>query len=144
MRIIGLMSLVLSVFPQRVYAASLGTIGKGEGLGPFSAGKGGTPGENFEQVISTVIGLMTIGGMLWFMAQLFIGALGWVSAGGDPKRLETARHRITNAVIGLIIVVAAWAIIGVIGTILGLDILNPAGIIRRLPLGGESLININH
>lgn len=113
----------------------LGRIGEGKGLGPFSAEKAGTPGEDFEKVISTTIGIMTIAGMLWFMAQLIIGALGWVSAGGDPKRLEAARGRITNAIIGLTIVVAAWAVIGVVGTILGLEILNPADIIDKLPTG---------
>ncbi len=116
----------------------LGTIG-GEpdsGLGPFAnLGTEGNAGEAFETVISTVIGIMTIAGMLWFMAQLIIGALGWVSAGGDAKRLEAARGRITNAIVGLTIVVAAWAIIGIIGTILGLEILNPADIIDKLPTG---------
>ena len=46
--------------------------------------------------------------------------------------METAKNKITYALIGLVVVVAAWVIMGIIGKILGLDILNPGAILPTL------------
>ena len=45
-------------------------------------------------------------------------------AGGDEKAAESARRSLTTGFIGLMIVVAAFFIAGLIGRILGVDILN--------------------
>ena len=59
---------------------------------------------------------------IFFVAQIVIGGISWINAGGDPKALESARSRITNAVIGLIIVVAAFAIAVIFTQAFGIDI----------------------
>ena len=66
--------------------------------------------------------------VLFFFIQLIIGGISWISAGGDPKNLESARNRITNAVVGLIIVVAAFAITLIVTTILGVNIFQTGGV----------------
>jgi hypothetical protein len=48
--------------------------------------------------------LAVIGFFIW-------GAFEWLTAGGDTKKTETARTRITNAVIGLVIMVASFTIL---------------------------------
>lgn len=106
---------------------------KPTGLGGELKGKGplGLEGKNptdvftlFPNVISTIIGVLTASAILWFIFQFIIGAYGWLAAGGDQKAVETARARIMNAVIGLVLVVSALVIITVIGSLLGINILN--------------------
>jgi len=60
---------------------------------------------------------------LVFFFMLILGGLKWVMAGGDEKKVGEARGQITNALIGLAIVFAAWAIMKLIGTLFGIDIL---------------------
>lgn len=115
---------------------SLGRIG-GAGLGPFSnlgsAGSTSVPAAAaFTGVISAIIGVITIGAAVWFMFQLLVGGLGWLSSGGEKAKLTEARDRITNAFIGLIIVVAAWGIIAITGQFLGFEILNPQTLIEKI------------
>lgn len=103
------------------------------GLGGELKGKGplGLEGKNptdvftlFPNVISTIIGVLTASAIIWFIFQFIIGAYGWLAAGGDQKAVETARTRIMNAVIGLVLVVSALVLITVIGSLLGIDVLN--------------------
>jgi hypothetical protein len=80
----------------------------------------------FNKVLSVIIGVMTVAAGLWFLFQFFIGAFTWLTSGGDKVALENARKKITNAIIGLVIVVAAIFLIDLIGNIIGLDILSPS------------------
>jgi hypothetical protein len=65
---------------------------------------------------------------LFFLAQVLIGGISWINAGGDPKAMEAARSRITNAVIGLVIVAASFAIALIVTTALGINIFQPGGV----------------
>lgn len=118
---------------MNVFAAeSLGQIG-GAGLGPFSNLGNSTGADALAKVISGIIGVLTVAGAIWFMFQLLIGGIGWVSSGGEKTKLTEARDRITHAFIGLIIVVAAWGIIALTGQFLGgFEILNPAALIGKI------------
>ena len=114
------------------------------GLGGELKGKGplGLEGKNptdvftlFPSVISTIIGVLTASAILWFIFQFIIGAFGWVSSGGDQKAVEAARSRITNAVIGIILVFGALVLISVLGSLMGLDVLNLRGMLCSLGAG---------
>ncbi len=112
----------------------LGQIG-GAGLGPFANSSDGTSGlMGITKIISSVVGLMTIAAGIWFLIQFLIGGFSWISAGGDKAKLQTARDKLTNAFIGLIVVVAAWAILALAGTFFGVDftISSPGDLINRL------------
>jgi hypothetical protein len=74
-------------------------------------------------IISGAIGLVLLVVALVFFFILVIGGLKWVTSGGDEKKVGAARAQITNALIGLAIVFAAWAIMRLIGTVFGIDIL---------------------
>ena len=74
-------------------------------------------------IISGAISLVLIVVALVFFFILVIGGLRWVTSGGDEKKVGEARAQITNALIGLAIVFAAWAIMKLIGTVFGIDIL---------------------
>jgi len=74
-------------------------------------------------IISGAISLALILVALVFFFILVIGGLRWITSGGDEKKVGEARGQITNALIGLAIVFAAWAIMKLIGTVFGITIL---------------------
>jgi hypothetical protein len=82
--------------------------------------------------ISNLIGVLTVVGGLFFIINFFMGALGWITAGEDTGKVEKARTRITHAAIGLVLVVAAYGIVGLVGNVIGLDILNIGDALKAL------------
>lgn len=114
----------------------IGTIGGG-GLGPFgqkTASSGTAALSQIAGLISGIIGFMTIAAGIWFMFEMLFAGYEWISAGGDAKKLEGARQRITHGFMGLLIVVGAWAILAITGQFLGYDILltNPSQLIEQI------------
>src|SRR3990167_10810530 len=78
------------------------------------------------QVNENAIGfkIPTLGDILTFLIRIFFiiaglaallflltGALSWVTSGGNKENVDKARDKITNAVVGLILIVAVLAII---------------------------------
>lgn len=129
---------------QRIFAQEPlgGSIG-GEGLGPFGnigskvgAGEaGGTTGLTaVTKTISSIIGFMTIAAGIWFIFQFLVGGFFWMTSAGDKAKLHEARERLTNAFVGLIIVVASWAILALASQFLGVNFIisSPREIIGNL------------
>jgi len=74
-------------------------------------------------VISSIISIFII---ISFIAAFFFllqGGFQWVSSGGDEGKVESARNRITQAIIGLVIVVAVWALFGLVEDFLGVSVI---------------------
>jgi hypothetical protein len=92
----------------------------------------GTAGDNLNSVVSVVIALMTVGAGIWFLILLITGGIGIMSAGGNKQALSDAQKRITMGFIGLVVVVAALLIASLIGTIFGIEILDPGNVIDNL------------
>lgn len=65
---------------------------------------------------------MTIGAILVF-GFLVWGAIEWITSGGDKSKVEAARNKISNAVIGLIVLAATTALFVVVEEFLGIDVL---------------------
>lgn len=88
-------------------------------------GKLGEGGDNaiitFSNLISSMIGLMTIIAIIWFVFVFIIGALGIITSGGDKAALETSRKKITSGIVGLIVTVLAVIVIRFIGDLIGLE-----------------------
>lgn len=114
----------------------LGTIG-GTGLGPFGQGGGKTPLENILDLVSSVVGFMTICASIWFLFQILFAGYTWTSAGGDTKKIADARDRITHAFMGLVIVVGAWSLLAVAGQFFGYDTLVAPNVLDQLPIKGQ-------
>ncbi len=74
--------------------------------------------------LSNLIGIITIIGGLFFIVYSFLGAFSWITAGGESGKIEKARQRIFHGVLGLIVIVMSYALIGIVGTIVGLDLIN--------------------
>lgn len=94
-----------------------------KGFGPLGNPQG-TGINAFNTFISTAIGLMTIIAFIWFTFILIMGAIGIMSAGGDKAAIENARKKITNGIIGVVIVISSIFILSLIGTIFGIPFLD--------------------
>lgn len=90
-------------------------------IGPITPGKGGV--EFLQVFIPNLIVLGFIVGALVFLFILIIGAIQWMASGGDKAAVEAARGKITNAIIGIIILFALFAILGIVGRFLGIEAL---------------------
>jgi hypothetical protein len=66
---------------------------------------------NLVRIIFFIAGLLAL-----FM--LLLGAFEWVSSGGDEKKLTSARGKIVNAVIGLVVMVAVMTLVVLIEQII--------------------------
>jgi hypothetical protein len=73
-------------------------------------------------LISRVISVAFIlAGILTF-ALLVMGGIEWLTSGGDKAKTESARNRITAAIVGLAIVAASWALMKLIAYFFGVDV----------------------
>ncbi len=61
-------------------------------------------------LISNIVNIVFIVAAAITFAFLIYGAISWITSGGDKSKVETARNRITAAVIGLLILAAVWAL----------------------------------
>lgn len=114
-------------------------IGCGGGLGPFaellcniSSADTLEVGNILNRMVSGIVGFLTLIACIWFFIQIILAGFNWIGAGGDKGKTEAAMQKITNALIGLLLVVGAWAVVGVVGTIIGIDILNPGAVLQIL------------
>lgn len=79
--------------------------------------------EFFSRLISTLITFGFVAGSIIFFFMLLMGAIQWITSGGDAKQLEAARGRITSALIGIIVLFAIFAIIKVVEGLFEISIL---------------------
>lgn len=91
----------------------------------------------FVDAISKIIGFLTAVAIIWFVFQFILGATSWISAGGDSKAVESAKAKLTNAILGIAIVIAAMVIMSAIGALLGIDIFNFGEFIGTLTHGNK-------
>ena len=78
---------------------------------------------SISNMIKGGISLVLIVVTVVFFFILVIGGLKWITSGGDEKKVAAARAQITNALIGLAIVFASWAILALIKALFNVDVL---------------------
>ena len=94
----------------------------------FAGGGGGTnlatnlSTINLGTIISAVISLLLIVAAILFFFMLVIGGIRWIMSGGDKGATESARGQVTAALVGLVIVFAAWAIATFVGSLFNINI----------------------
>jgi len=75
-----------------------------------------------EGFVSASIKLLLVIAALVSFFFLLIGGVKWILSGGDKEQTAKAQGTITAALIGLVIVFAAWAILKLIETFFGIPI----------------------
>jgi hypothetical protein len=73
-------------------------------------------------IISGAIRLAVVIAAIVFFFILVIGGVRWIASGGDKAQTEAARNQITAALVGLVIVFAAWAIVALINVFFHVNI----------------------
>jgi len=76
-----------------------------------------------QKVFPAAITIILIVGSVFFFFSLLTGAIKWITSGGDKQALESARGRITSALVGIVILFSAFAIVKLIETFFGVSIL---------------------
>jgi hypothetical protein len=76
---------------------------------------------NLENTLSVVFGLLTVVGFIYFAIQLIFAGYEFISSSGDAKKLEDARHHLTNGILGLTIVVIAVGAGALFAKIFGIE-----------------------
>lgn len=82
-----------------------------------------------------VIQLLFVIGVIAAVAFLIYGGIKWVISGGDKSAVESARNHIIAAIIGLIIVIGAFFIIGLVFQLVGAP--NPVTNLQITNLQGQ-------
>lgn len=74
-------------------------------------------------VSGLVVYLFPLAGLLLLLYLLF-GGLQMMTSAGDPKKMEGAKQKLTNALIGFIIVFTSYWIVQIVGKVLGIEIIS--------------------
>lgn len=101
-----------------------GTLDPGTGGGEktFSIDKPEGALSNIPQLMSWAIQLLfVIAGLVAFV-YLLLGGIKWITSGGDKAAVEGARGQIIQALIGLVVVFAAWGMIVLVEKLLGIGL----------------------
>lgn len=85
---------------------------------------GQQPVAQFSSIMATIIFVLLVGGVLIFVIYFLIGAIRWITSGGDKGQVESARNQVLHAVVGLIVLFSLFAILSLIQTLFKVDVLN--------------------
>lgn len=76
---------------------------------------------NFRTMMSTLLQIALIASVIMVLFQLVTAGINWITSGGDKSKTDSARSKIFAAIIGLVLVVASWAIFLFILQLIGLE-----------------------
>ena len=73
-----------------------------------------------DKILSTIIGVLTLVAFIYFVIQIILAGYAFISGQGDEKKVESARKRLTDGILGITIVVVAFGITALLAKIMGL------------------------
>jgi hypothetical protein len=82
-----------------------------------------TPGSSLGKLISRVILFAIIAAGLFFFFQLIFSGYQYLTSGGDSAKVQAASKQLTNATIGLLIVVTSYFLAQIIEVVFGINFL---------------------
>ncbi len=116
--------IIMSLFPTgRVFAGTPDqyTRGWGSCLDSQSGGDVATL-QCLEPLFrNIVVSILTLSGVAMFV-MLVVGGFTFLLSAGDPKKLESAKHTIQYAIIGMILIVASYLILRLIEVFTGVKV----------------------
>lgn len=89
---------------------------------PIEVGKGYA--NNFGTMFSSMLNVVMLVAALLVFAYMIWGGIEWITSGGDKSKAESARNKLTAAIIGLVIVAASYAIVTMVVQFLGFGSFN--------------------
>ena len=88
----------------------------GPGIDP---NKYGNATLSLEKIVSQVIGILTIVAFVYFSIQIILAGYAFVTSEGDEKKIETSRKRLTEGVLGIVVIIVALGLAALIGSLAG-------------------------
>lgn len=76
-----------------------------------------------QSVIVTAIELFLLGAVLFSLFTLIRGGVNMMTSGGDKQRFQAGREKIRYAIIGLLVVFFSFALVNILGTLFGINLL---------------------
>ncbi|HPL92874.1 MAG TPA: pilin [bacterium] len=113
------MVMALAVFMPLAGASAISLFPSDDPTGSSMASTIGLSDRSLPEIIASIINIvLSVLGIVLVVIIIYSG-IQWMTSDGD-KGVKDAKSRLTNAVIGLVIVVAAWAITSfVVSSIMG-------------------------
>ena len=76
-----------------------------------------------EFISNTFSAIIIVAGIAAFLYMIY-GGIEWVMSGGEKDKLNDAKAKITQAIVGLAVVASAWAIFKLVDYFFGIGIAN--------------------
>lgn len=93
-----------------------GQVSPPPGVADFNAQVGGGPNDiGLFLFFNSLITIFTVVAGLWVLLNLLLAGYQYITGSGDSSTHQKVRDRITMSVIGLVIMVSAYTIVGIIG-----------------------------
>ncbi len=77
--------------------------------------------QDLGKLISTGVSVVIILSGILVFVYLVWGGIEWLTSGGDKGKTESARNRITAALVGLAIIASSWALVRIIAYFFGVE-----------------------
>lgn len=88
----------------------------------------------FAVVLSSAVGIITFIGILWFVFNTTLGAVGLITGAGDKNKIAESRSKIIMGLVGLVVTISAIFLIQLFGILMGINVLDIKGIIESLKI----------
>lgn len=112
-----------------------------QGLGITSGIGANAQAEGIVQtILVNVITIFFAVGGIGVVIYFVWGAVDWILSGGDKEKINSARKKMTNSLIGLTLLALSYVIINIVGQVVGF---NPLGYLQLRGLGDPSTPVIN-
>lgn len=77
-------------------------------------------GGSLGDIVSALVPFLFAGAGLLLLLYLLFGGFQLMTSAGDPKKMQEAKGRLTNALIGFLIVFVSFWLVQIIASVLGL------------------------
>ncbi len=87
-----------------------------DGYGDYNNPNGGLVG-----FLSNIVKTLTIVAGIWTFFNLLLAGFDFITASGDPEKIQNAWQKIFNSLLGLVIIVASFTIAALLGWLIFKD-----------------------
>lgn len=107
-----------NLYGENPIQAIFGQINPPDALKGF-IGSDPTGEQGISKLLSNMIALFYTAAAIVLIFMLLWGAFDWITSEGNKEKLESARNKIINAIIGIMLFAVAFAVIKVLGQFSG-------------------------
>ncbi len=107
--LVAILVLPFFVFAQGSVQSNVGVLNTLEQVGSsggYATADSGSLATTLGLIVSVILSLLGI----IFVVLMIVGGFQWMTAGGNEETVKKAQGRIKNAIIGLVVVISAYAI----------------------------------